>query len=295
MSVSATPHVSLFDTHCHLTDAQFAEDGEAVRAAARAAGIVGFLAVPTDAASSADVLALAEREPDIWAAVGIHPNSADRATASAREQVAALAGHPRVAAIGESGLDFYRDRVPPEAQLAALRWQIELAQRFSKPLVIHNREADEVLVAELRRAYAGAGRDARTGVLHCFSTTAEVARTLIDVGFYVAFGGNLTYRRAESLRGVAAVLPTDRLLLETDAPYLAPEPWRGRRNQPANISATAATLAAAHGLSLHDLAALTTANARRLLRLDAWTPHDEPPVITGEDAGTERQPQRQPG
>lgn len=255
---------SLIDTHCHLVDPQFADDLEAVLDRARAAGVVAIVAVATDVEDSRSVLALAERHPDVWAAVGVHPNECAGATDETWRAIEGLAQHPKVVAIGESGLDYYRDRATPEQQLGALRRQAEIAQRRNLPIIIHNREADVDLARELGELYRGAPGDARSGVLHCYASDPALALGLLGAGFRVSFGGNLSFKKAEAIRAAAAALPLDRILLETDAPYLSPEPLRGRRNEPAHVAHTARRLAEVRGIDPADLAAVTATNAAAL-------------------------------
>ncbi len=254
----------LIDTHCHLADPAFADDLDAVLERARAAGVIAMIALPTDVVSSQAVIALAERYPDVWAAVGVHPNDCAGLTRADFAAIEALAQHPRVVAIGESGLDYYRDRAAREQQRTVLRWHAELAQRVSKPLVIHNREADADLATDLAALYRGTGSGAGAGVLHCYSSDPALALGLFAVGFCVSFGGNLTFKRADGVRAAARAMPLDRVLIETDAPYLAPEPRRGRRCEPADVATTADYLAGLLGLDRDTVGRVTTANAQRL-------------------------------
>jgi TatD DNase family protein len=247
--------LDLFDTHLHLDDEAFAADREAVLARARGAGVRGFVCVGTSLASSRRVIALAEAHPDIYAAVAIHPHDAADATPEALAELAGLARHPRVVAIGETGLDFYRNFAPREAQERAFRAHLTLAADLRLPVIVHNRDAH----AEVLRVLTEAG-PARV-IMHCFSGSVETARACLDRGYYLGLGGPVTYRNARRAQEVARFVPPDRLVLETDAPYLPPEPHRGRRNEPAHLPLVAWAVAHARGVAAGTVAELTTGNA----------------------------------
>lgn len=255
--------LELFDTHAHLHFPEFATDLDAVLARARAAGVRGMVTVGTDVASSRAAVALAAREPDVWATVGIHPHAAAAADAAALAELARLAGEARVVAVGEVGLDYYRDLAPRPAQAAAFRAQVALARRVGKPLVVHCRDAHTDVLAIL--AEEGAGEVG--GVMHCFSGDVAVARRALDLGFLISLAGPVTYPNARALPEVARWVPADRLVLETDCPYLPPQGHRGRRNEPAYLTITATRVAELRGEPLPALAARLTANARRLFQL----------------------------
>ena len=255
----------LVDTHAHLDDEAFAADRDEVLTRARAAGVDTIITVGADLASSRQAVALAERHPWIYAAVGVHPHDAVQADEAALAELARLAGHERVVAIGEIGLDFYRDLSPRPAQREALWAQLALARRLDLPVVVHDREAHAEVLAALRDW--AHGYDGARGVLHCFSGDEDMAREAIGLGFYISFAGPLTYAKASRLQRLAATLPLDRLLVETDCPYLTPEPRRGRRNEPANVRLVAERMAALRGLPLAAVAQATTANAGRLFGL----------------------------
>lgn len=255
----------LFDTHAHLHDPAFAADREAVLARARAAGVGQFLTIGTDAESSREALVLAERHADIYAAVGIHPHDAVRADEAALAEVAHLAGHPRAVAIGEIGLDFFRNLSPRAAQLAALRAQLTLARELGKPILVHCRDAHPELLAVLEAD----GIPAAGGIMHCFSGDVDVARRSIALGLLVSIAGPVTYPNARRLGEVVRAVPLDRLVVETDCPYLPPQPWRGQRNEPAHLRATATRVAELREVSLGALAARTTRTACLVLGLDA--------------------------
>jgi len=253
--------VELFDTHAHLTDPALA-DTSGVVARAVAAGVQRILTVATSAATSRQCVALAERHAGVWAAVGIHPNEADEAAPGDWEAVVELAQHPRVVALGETGLDLYWQKVPLPLQIDYFERHLRLAQERDLPVVIHLRQsAAEILDVLTRVRRDGPLR----GVMHSFTGTAEEAAALLELGLHVSFAGMVTFKKSQSLRQVAATIPADRLLIETDAPYLSPEPLRGRHpNEPARLVHIAACLAEVRGIRLEELAAQTTASAQRL-------------------------------
>jgi TatD DNase family protein len=253
----------LFDTHAHLHDPAFDADRAAVIARARAAGVTGFLTIGTDEATSVAAVALAAAEPDVYAAVGIHPHDAGTASPAALERIAALARAPRVVAIGEIGLDYYRDLSPRAAQREALVAQLRVARAVGKPVLLHCREAH----ADLLDVCEAEGVAAVGGILHCFSGDLEVARRGQSLGLLISIAGPVTYPSARRLAEVVRALPLDRLVVETDCPYLPPQPWRGQRNEPAYLPTTAARVAELLGLPIATVAAATSANAARLLAL----------------------------
>jgi TatD DNase family protein len=253
--------VELIDSHLHLDDAAFARDLDAVLDRARRAGVRGFIAVGTSVASSRRVVGLAARHDDVYAAVAVHPHEAPDATPDALAALAELARHPKVVAVGETGLDWYRDFAPREAQLRAFRAHLDLARRADLPVIVHCRDAyPEVL-------HILAEHPVRCVVMHCFSGSLEVARVCVDRGYYAGLGGPVTYRNARRALEVARYLPPDRLLLETDAPYLPPEPHRGRRNEPAYLPLIASAVAQARGVAAATVAEITAANAREVFGL----------------------------
>ncbi|MBX5491708.1 MAG: TatD family hydrolase [Chloroflexi bacterium] len=250
--------MKLVDTHAHLMDPAFAADLPAVVARAGAADVTTIICVGYDLPSSRAAVALAAQWPSLWATVGIHPNYLTSAPANWLAELTDLAQAPRVVAIGETGLDYYREYTPPAVQRQGFEEQLALAARLGLPVVVHCREAEADVVAMIRQYAQPAGG---AGVLHCFSGTEDTMRAAVAAGYYISFAGPLTFKTAEPLRSVAARVPRDRLLVETDAPYLSPMPFRGQRNEPARVRFTAERLAALHGLSLAELAALTTRNA----------------------------------
>jgi TatD DNase family protein len=237
----------LVDTHAHLMDPAFDADRDAVLARARAAGVNGLILVGYDLASSRAAIELARQIPGARASVGIHPNSAAEASDADFAEIRALASTPEVVGVGETGLDYYRHHTPPDRQREAFKWHLSLGQELGLPVIIHNRQADDD-IARLVTEHP------TPGVLHCFSSTDPgYLNRMLDTGFLVSFAGPLTFKNAANTRAVAARVPHDRLLVETDCPYLAPEPHRGRRNEPAFVRDTAACLAEVVGLNLETL------------------------------------------
>lgn len=252
----------LIDTHCHLDFSSFDVDRDEVVARAELAGVAHIIVPSLDLTSVDGVLALAERYPSVSAAVGVHPNSAvgwqDEWPAALKE----LAHHVGVVAIGEIGLDYYRDHCPPAIQRRALELQLRLAHELRLPVILHSRESDADLLAMLASSPLS-GSEA-PGVLHSFSSSWDVARKALDLGFYLGFTGPVTYPKADSLRDVAARVPLDRLLVETDAPFLAPQARRGKRNEPAYVAFVAERIAEIRGMRPGEISEQTTANAIRL-------------------------------
>lgn len=259
----------LIDTHAHVQVHQFAEDRERVIQAAFDAGVGQIIVPGIEIESSRDAVALAARYPGrIFAAVGTHPHDADTLTPDTLDAQRALAHSPGVVAVGEIGLDFYRNLSPRQVQLDALVAQIGLARELDLPIILHNRDSHPEMVAALR-AHASGVR----GVFHCFIGDKAMARDALDLGFYLSFAGPVTYPRNTELAEVAGWAPLDRILVETDCPYLSPQPLRGKRNEPSYVSHTAARIAELRGLPPDELASATTKNAARLFNLPAL---DEP-------------------
>jgi TatD DNase family protein len=248
----------LVDSHCHLDFPDFVAERDLVIARARAAGIGTMLTIGTRLDQFPGVRAIAETYDDVWCSVGAHPHeAADHLTATAAE-LAALAAHPRVVGIGETGLDYHYDHSPRELQQQVFRSHIAASRLSGLPLIIHAREADDDVAHMLREKGAAAG------VLHCFSSGRGLAEAALELGFYISISGIVTFRNADELRAIVRDVPLDRLLVETDAPYLAPVPYRGKRNEPAYVAATAAAVAALKGIAPDALAAATTENFFRL-------------------------------
>jgi TatD DNase family protein len=253
----------LIDSHCHL-DYFPEEELPAILRRAAEAGVGEMVTIGTRLHASERVLAIAEAQPNVWCTVGQHPHDAGEVPDVAAEAIARLATHPRVIGIGESGLDYVYDRSPREAQQASFRQHIRAARLAGVPLVIHARDADADIERMLQEERDQGGDFAF--LLHCFSSSRGLAEAGVAMGGYVSFSGILTFPKSQELREIARDLPADRLLVETDAPYLAPVPRRGKRNEPAFVAHTAAALARVRGLEPAALAELTTANFRRLFR-----------------------------
>jgi TatD DNase family protein len=256
---------ALIDTHAHLDDEQFASDLPAVLDRAHAAGVETIVAIATTAPSSAACLGLTQRHPMLFATVGLHPNNILEASPSAWDEIAASAEHPRVVALGETGLDRHWHNTPFETQEEYFVRHLELARRVHRPVVIHCREAEADMLRVLRSEFNRRGPI--SGVMHSFVGDAAMAEACRAMGLYLSFAGMLTYKNAAALRETAARQPLDRILVETDSPYLSPVPRRGQRNEPAHVVHTAACLAGLLNLSPQRLAEQTTANARALFSL----------------------------
>jgi TatD DNase family protein len=251
----------LIDTHCHLDFPTLSDDLSGVLARAAAAGVGRMITISTHVAKSDVYRALAERHDEVFFTVGTHPHYADQGPDFTAEQIAELTEHPKCVGVGEAGLDYHYDKSPRAAQAKGLRTHIAAARMTQLPLVIHARAADDDMIAILEEEFA---QGAFPAVLHCFSSGPELARRGLELGFYLSMSGILTFRASEELRDIARAAPLDRLLVETDAPYLAPVPHRGKRNEPAFVRHTAEVLAALKGVPPDVLAAATTANAERL-------------------------------
>jgi TatD DNase family protein len=253
----------LIDSHCHL-DYFRPEELPGILARAAAAGVGELCTIGTRLQQSSDILGIAQAYPHVWCTVGVHPHHAGEAPVPAPETIAGMATHPKVIGIGESGLDYFYDRAPRPVQQASFRAHIHAARLAGVPLAIHARDADADIADILQDEWDSGG--AFGILLHCFSSGRGLAETAVRLGGYVSFSGILTFPKSHELREIARDLPAERLLVETDAPYLAPVPHRGKRNEPAWVAATAAVLAQVRGLAPAALADLTTANFRRLFR-----------------------------
>jgi TatD DNase family protein len=251
----------LVDSHCHLDYPEFAPELDDVLVRARAAGVGHFLTIGTELESFARVRAVAERSADIHCTVGVHPHSAAKEPLAGPEVLLAYAGDAKVVAFGETGLDFYYDNSPREAQVSDFRTHIAAAREADLPLVVHTRDAEEATIAILNEEYA---KGAIRGVIHCFTGTQVLARAALELGFFISVSGIATFKKAEELRAVLKEVPLDRLLVETDAPYLAPQPLRGKRNEPAFVVHIANMLAELKGVAPDVIAAATTENFFRL-------------------------------
>ena len=251
----------LIDSHCHLDFPDFAAELDAVVARARAAGIERMVTISTRVKRQPNVLAIAERFPDVFCSVGTHPHYAHEELDVTAADLVARTQHLKVVALGEAGLDYHYDNSPREAQERGFRTHIAAARQTGLPLVIHSREADDDTARILEEE---TGKGAFPAVLHCFTGGPDLARRAMALGHFISFTGILTFKNSDALRAIAAELPADRILLETDAPYLAPGKFRGKRNEPAYVVETAKVLAEARGVSFDEIAKQTTANFFRL-------------------------------
>ncbi|WP_053216965.1 TatD family hydrolase [Virgibacillus senegalensis] len=253
----------LFDTHVHLNINQFDEDREEVMKRAKEAGVEYMVVVGFDRETIPKALELAEANPNIYAAVGWHPVDAVDMEDSDLEWIEELANHPKVVAIGEMGLDYHWDKSPKEIQKEVLRKQIRLAKRVALPIVIHNREATEDIIEILREEDAAEVG----GIMHCYNDSVEYVQQCLDMGFYISLGGPVTFKNAKDPKEVAKMVPLDRLLVETDCPFLAPHPNRGKRNEPAYVKLVAEKIAELREISFEEVSDATTNNALKLFEI----------------------------
>ena len=251
----------LFDTHAHLNDPAFDADRDELIAGLAEKGVGFVMNAGCCLESSKDCIALAEKYPFIYASVGSHPDSADEVCDEVLEQYLQMSRHPKVKAIGEIGLDYHYEDIPREIQLKAFRAQMELARELNLPVIVHERDAHEDGM-QVVRDFPDV-----TGVFHCYSGSAEMARQLVDKGWYIGFTGVLTFKNARKAVEVAASIPLERIVLETDCPYMAPEPFRGKRNDPGKIYRMAEKLAEIRGLSVDEIHAITVENGKKLYRI----------------------------
>lgn len=260
-----TAPVSLIDSHCHLDEARFDVDRDAVIARAMAAGVTRMVTIGASGGMQAnyDAVALAARDAGVFATVGIHPHEASTVSLAVLEEIERLAHALKVVAIGETGLDYYYDHSPRRAQCDAFRQFVQLARRLRLPVVVHLRDAYADALTILREEHAAE----IGGVIHCFSGDRAAASSFLDLGFDLSFSGIVTFKNADELRAVARMVPGDRFLVETDAPFLAPAPYRGKRNEPAYVVHTAAAIAEVRQQSLEEVAAASRANTERRFRL----------------------------
>ena len=251
----------LFDTHAHLNDPAFDPDREELMAGLANKGIGYVMNAGCSLESSKDIIQMAERYPWLYASVGSHPDSADEVSEEVIEEYRQMAKHEKVKAIGEIGLDYYYEDIPREVQKQAFRMQMALANELDIPVIIHEREAHDDgmrIVKEFPKV---------KGVFHCYSGSAEMARQLVNMGWYIGFTGVLTFKNARKAVETAASIPLDRIVLETDCPFMAPEPFRGKRNDPGYLPKMAEKLAEIRGISVEEAIAVTTENAKRLYRI----------------------------
>jgi TatD DNase family protein len=251
----------LVDSHCHLEYKGLVEDQAGVLARARAAGVGAFLNISTRQNEWAQVVGTAAREPDVFASVGIHPHEADAHQDLGRAALLAATQHPRVIAIGETGLDYFYDKSDREAQKSLFRMHIDVAREVQLPLIIHTRDAEEDTYAILAEEMGKGGYPA---LIHCFTASADFAVKVLELGLTISLSGIVTFKNAKDLQEVAKIIPEDRLLVETDSPFLAPVPHRGRVCEPAYVADTARFVAGLRGTEVEQLTALTTANFFKL-------------------------------
>lgn len=256
----------MIDIHCHIATAEYDADRSAMLARARTAGVTGFICIGAGngVEGNAAAVRLAAQEPDIYAAVGMHPHDADLWTANVANTIHTLAQHPRVVAIGEIGLDHHYTYATHDNQRAAFHAQMDLALAIGKPIQIHQRDAVEPMLTCFRER-----AQIPPGAIHCFTGSWELAEQFLAHGFFLSIPGVVTFKKCDELRTTVAKIPLDRLLLETDCPYLAPMPYRGKRNEPAYMIETAKAIATSHQIPVDELITATTANARRLFGLPA--------------------------
>lgn len=251
----------LIDSHCHLDFPDFAEELDKVVERAHEAGVKQMVTISTRVRRLPQLLAICERFPSVYCSVGTHPNNADEELDITADELVRLSEHPRIVAIGEAGLDYFYDTQKPEDQRSGLLVHIEAARRTGLPLIIHSRSADEDM-AEILTSETGKGPF--PFILHCFSSGPDLARVGVELGGYVSFSGIVTFPKSEELRAIAAKVPMDRLLVETDAPYLAPKRWRGKRNEPSYVVNTAEVLAETKGVSFEEMSDAATENTYRI-------------------------------
>lgn len=253
----------LIDTHAHLDDARFDSDRDAMIARAREAGVEHFVTIGCDLATSRAAVELADRYPFVYATVGVHPHEAKQIGDSWYDDLRRLAQHKKVVAYGEIGLDYHYNHSPPRLQRERFREQITLARELRLPIVVHTREAQDDTMAILKEENAA---DVG-GVFHCFSGDARLAKDALDLGFLLSFSGVITFQNATMLRDIVKTVPMDRILVETDSPYLTPAPHRGQRNEPAHVRLVAEKIAAIQGMTVDQVAEITSQNARRVFKI----------------------------
>ena len=251
----------LFDTHAHLDDRAFRDDRDALIAGLPEKGVELIMNPGCSLESSRNAVALAEKYPHVYAAVGSHPDVADEVNDTVLDEYRKLCKLPKVKAIGEIGIDYHYEDIPRDLQLKAFRMQMELAKEVGLPVIVHEREAHEDGMAVVKEF------PDVTGVFHCYSGSAEMARQLVDLGWYIGFTGVLTFKNARKAVETAASIPLDRIVLETDCPYMAPEPFRGKRNDPGYVYRMAEKLAEIRGMAVEEIHLITTRNGKRLYRI----------------------------
>ncbi|NIM94374.1 MAG: YchF/TatD family DNA exonuclease [Anaerolineales bacterium] len=264
---------SLIDTHCHLTFNAFNKDRLEVIGRAKDVGVHKIVIPGTSLESSREAVILAEAHPELFAAVGIHPHNARHWDDTYKEALMSLADSPKVIAIGEIGLDYYRDRSPHDVQREVFQNQLDLAAELDLPVIVHNREATEDVMERIQSwaTRLNGDRKSYAGVLHAYSADLDTASKAVDAGFYIGVAGPITYHKADELRKTVANVPTSRMLVETDSPYLTPHPYRSKRNEPANVTLVAEQLSTVIGSNLQEIAQSTSHNAMKLFGFDNGT------------------------
>lgn len=252
----------LIDTHTHLDDPRYDADREAMMQRAREAGVDTFVTIGCDLATSRAAVALADRHADVYATIGVHPHEVKRIEDDWYNELRRLAQHPKVVAYGEIGLDYHYNHSAPEQQRARFREQVSVARELRLPIVIHTREAQDDTITILKEENAAEVG----GVFHCFSGDAWLAKDALDLGFYLSFSGVITFQNATMLRDIVKTVPLDRILIETDCPYLTPVPYRGKRNEPAYVRVVAEKIAGIHKVSADTIAEITSKNVHQLFR-----------------------------
>jgi TatD DNase family protein len=257
----------LIDSHCHLNYDYDGKTADDLIREAEAAGVDALVSICVDFESHPEVVAISERHPNVFHTVGLHPHEGMHWKAEDEDYIRKAAKHPKCRGIGELGLDYYYSHSPKELQIHALRRQLELALEVELPIVVHSRDAEGDLLPELEQYAKRVKPGNEVGVIHCFTGTREFGQRCIDLGFYVSLSGILTFKNAEDLRQSVQSYPLDRLLVETDSPFLAPIPFRGKKGEPSMVVQTAKKLAEVKGLPLEEIARITTENSRKLFRL----------------------------
>jgi TatD DNase family protein len=258
----------LIDSHCHLNYDYAPKDVETLIREAEAAGVEAFVTIGTDLPTIADIQKISEKYENVFHTIGIHPHDANTIEDEHLGVLEKAALHPKCRAIGEIGLDYHYDHSPREVQQKRLEHQLEIALRLKQPVVIHSREGEEDLYQILKQYSSRVSSDISPGIIHCFSGTLDFGKKCVDLGFSISFSGILTFKKADEVRAAAKVIPLERILVETDSPYLAPIPFRGKKCEPSMVKFTAQKLAEVKEISFEEVARVTTANAKRIFRIN---------------------------
>lgn len=259
--------MSLIDSHCHLNYDHLPKTGDDLVREAQAAGVEAMVTIGTDLTSIEEIQKISEKYDCVYHTIGVHPHDSSTLTEAGMIAIEKAAHHPKCRAIGEIGLDYHYDHSPRDTQKTWLKRQLDLALQLRQPVVIHSRDGEEDLFALLSDYSRQVSADIIPGIIHCFSGTQEFGAKCIDLGFYISFSGILTFKKADEIRIAAQAFPLDKLLVETDSPFLAPIPFRGKKCEPSMVKITAQKLAEIKGLSFDEVAAVTTRNARRIFRI----------------------------